>query len=262
VLSDAVRPTFLRNLLLLVMARGYDGVDIDMEPIQDSDIPAYTSFIEELRKALNDVKPGMALTAAVEWEPQLFASLQSQFDQINIMTYVMSGPWEGFNTWFNSPLNAPTNQSMPGGPYPSDLDLIDSFIKAGVSPGKIGFGIPFFGEVWTGATGPKQSIAGTAMTETDYHDIMDTYYLPSAYNWDAVAAVPYLSIAAPQKAFVSYDDERSCSAKVDWSVKHGLGGVMIWELAGGYRANQPEGQRQKLLEAVKKAVDGTAVASP
>ena len=34
----------------------------------------------------------------------MFAALQNQFDQLNVMTYDMSGPYDGWITWFNSPL--------------------------------------------------------------------------------------------------------------------------------------------------------------
>jgi chitinase len=33
-----------------------------------------------------------------------------------------------------------------------------------------------------------------------------------------------------------------------------LGGVMIWELGSGYRASQPSGQRDPLLQAVKQSL--------
>jgi GH18 family chitinase len=33
----------------------------------------------------------------------------------------------------------------------------------------------------------------------------------------------------------------------------GIGGMIIWELSGGYRSDQPGGQRDRLLQAVKTA---------
>ena len=37
-------------------------------------------------------------------QPAMFASIQDQFDQINVMTYDLSGPYSGWVTWFNSPI--------------------------------------------------------------------------------------------------------------------------------------------------------------
>jgi hypothetical protein len=44
---------------------------------------------------------------------------------------------------------------------------------------------------------------------------------------------------------------------VSYARNQGLGGVMIWEIGQGYRATQPSGQRDPLLQAVKQAVRAT-----
>jgi chitinase len=255
VLGDTLRPVFVRNLIAFVTSRGYDGVDIDMEPIEDSDAANFTALITELRAGLTTAKPGLMLTAAVSWQPKLFASLQSMFDQINLMTYDMAGPWEGFSTWYDSPLYGAGKERMVGGdPYPSADDMVKQFIQGGVAPAKLGVGIAFFGGVWTGATGPKQtSPQGATWAEADYRAIMDQYYQPSLYHYDDQAKAAWLSITTPQKLFISYDDETVCAAKIDYARANGLGGVEIWELSSGYRADQPAGKRDVLLQAVKKA---------
>jgi GH18 family chitinase len=70
-----------------------------------------------------------------------------------------------------------------------------------------------------------------------------------------VALVPWLGLDFPgsaDDAFVSYDDEDSCAAKVDYVVDQGLGGLIVWEIAGGLL---PEGAlpRDPLLQAIKQA---------
>jgi GH18 family chitinase len=42
--------------------------------------------------------------------------------------------------------------------------------------------------------------------------------------------------------------------KVAYAKQKGLGGLMIWELGGGYLANQPAGRRDLLLQSVKQAL--------
>jgi hypothetical protein len=81
--------------------------------------------------------------------------------------------------------------------------------------------------------------------------------LKSRLGWIEAAQAAYLSIDNPGSAddkFVSYDDATACRAKVRYAAQHGLGGVMIFELGGGYRPDQPEGGRDPLLRAVKEAV--------
>ena len=93
-------------------------------------------------------------------------------------------------------------------------------------------------------------------TSISYDTVMTSYYQAPRYFWDANAQAPYLSIDSSGSAndkFVSYEDERACTAKVSYARNRRLGGVMIWELAGGYRASQPIGQREPLLQAVKQA---------
>ena len=117
----------------------------------------------------------------------------------------------------------------------------------------LGVGAAFYGDVWNGADGPGQPIAGVTMTTVPYAAIMDTYYQPSRVRWDVAAHAPYLSIDAPLKQFVSYDNEALCAEKVQYARAQGLGGVMIWELGSGYLPSRPAGQRDPLLQAVKRA---------
>ena len=85
---------------------------------------------------------------------------------------------------------------------------------------------------------------------------MSTYYQPSRYHWDTAAQAAYLSIdntGSSTDRFISYDDVRTCQAKVSFARNRGLGGIMIWELAQDHIANQTD----PLLAAIK-----TAMATP
>jgi len=253
--SDAHRAVFIHSLVQLVVTRGYDGLDIDMEPLGSADATGYETFIRQLHVQLRAANPKLLLTAATAAQPALFARLSSQFSQINLMTYDLSGPWTGFKTWYNSALYDDGAQQMnPGQPYPSVQGMVRRFVQAGVPPAKLGIGVAFYGYVWTGADGPGQSIQGvTVNSSVAYSTIIDTLYQPQRYHWDPQAQAPYLSMDGPQKKFVSYDDEALCAKKVRYARAQGLGGVMIWELGDGYRAGQPQGQKQPLLNAVKRA---------
>jgi chitinase len=264
-LADSVRPQFVKSLVAFVRERGYDGVDIDMEPIEDSDSAVYRAFVRELRTALSAADPRLLLTAATASKPELFAGLRDQFDQINVMTYDLSGPWPGFKTWHNSPLYDDAGKMMSGGDrYPSCDATLRGFVAAGVPRRKLAIGIAFYGYVWTGASAPEQPIEGVKVQSgVDYSAIMDEY-TTAVSAWDGVAHSPYFSVASDDPAkrrFVSFDDERLCAEKVAYARREGLGGVMIWELGSGYRAGQPEGRKDVLLQAVKRAWTSPANAS-
>jgi chitinase len=264
-ISTAIAPTlrqeFVSSLTQFVKTRGYDGIDIDMEPIADKDIPNYVSFIHDLRRSLDSVDKNLVLTAAAPTAPgpvpAMFARLQRQFDQINVMTYDLSGPWPGFKSWYNSSLYGNGSQFLFDTiPYPSIINVLQRYTDAGIPAPKLGIGIAFYGYAWKGIAAPAQPIQGATMNYIDYGSIMDQYYSKAVYHWDNTAHAPYLGIPNndPSKSlFISYDDERLCREKVLYAKSHQLGGVIIFDLGAGFRPNQPSGQQDTLLKAVKKA---------
>lgn len=260
------RAVFISNMVSLVKNRHYDGIDIDWEPVLSTDAAQYTAFITELRTSLDSITPRPVLTAAAAWQPSIFATVKDKFDQINIMTYDLSGAWQGWVTWHNSPVYDGGNHLPGGGLVPSANGKVDEFIAAGVPAGKLGIGIDFYGYVWSGgagmpnggATGPMQgwTTAPSVQPNVPYFTIMDTYYQAQYARWDTVPQAAYLSIdnaGSSGDKFISYDNEMTCQKKIAYVRSKGIGGVILWELGGGYRASQPAGQRDLLLQAVKNA---------
>jgi chitinase len=264
--SGANLSTFINNLTNFMASRGYDGIDLDWEQLDPSDSMQYTNFVNALRTAMNAITPRPLLTAAIASPPTLppvIASIQSQFDQINLMTYDLSGAYPGWVTWFNAPIyDGGYRFPSTSGLVPSADGMITSVVNAGVPASKLGIGIAFYGWIWSGGTGtstggasqPRQSwTTAPSTSQTNFNAIMSTYYQPSQYHWDTSAQAAYLSIDNPGSAndkFISYDDQRTCQSKVSYARNRGLGGVMIWELAQDHHANQPD----PLLQAVKQAL--------
>ncbi len=264
---------FINSLTNFMASRGYDGIDIDWEPLPASDAQLYTNLVNGLRSALDEFPQHKLLTAAVGAYPPfddpptaqylMFASLQNQFDQINIMTYDLSGPYPGWVTWFNSPIfDGGYRFPSTSGLVPSINGAVSNFVSGGVAPNKLGIGIPFYGYLWNGGSGtptggvtqPRQSWANAPAVSTPaYSDIVTGYYQSNLYRWDTNAQAAYLSISNSTPAndmFISYEDPRACQAKVSYARNHGLGGVMIWELAQDHQSGQPD----PLLQAVKQAL--------
>ena len=190
-------------------------------------------------------------------------SLQNQFDQINIMTYDLSGPYEGWVTWFNSPIyDGGYRFPSTGGLIPSVNGAVSNFVVNGVSPAPVGHWHRFLwrrlggrrGTSTGGATQPRQSwTTAPTMTSVDYSAILASYYQTVQYHWDTNAQAAWLSITNANPSddmFISYDDQRTCQSKVSYARNNGLGGVMIWELSQDFQKGQP----QPLLAAVKQAI--------
>ncbi len=272
--SNANRDSFIARLIALDTSRHYDGIDIDWEPLAASDTVQYAAFADELRTALHNTDPQLLLSAATAWQPSLFARVQHDFDQINILTYHLSGPYPGWVTWHNAPIYD-GGYTFPGHPteyLPSANGLVDTFEASGVLPQKIGIGIDFYGAVWRGGDGtptggvtaPRQSwTVAPTVTYMAYASIMDSLYQTQYYRWDSVPQAAYLSIDSSGSAgdeFISYDDESSCRAKVNYVRANGIGGVIIWELGAGWRpsAAVPD----TLLRTVGEAAFGTTAVAP
>ncbi|GHA80692.1 chitinase C-terminal domain-containing protein [Streptomyces termitum] len=62
-----------------------------------------------------------------------------------------------------------------------------------------------------------------------------------ARKYDSTLVAPWLW-NAEKKVFLSTEDEQSVAAKADYVVDRGVGGTMIWEMAGDYAWNAAKGQ--------------------
>ena len=237
---------FVYNLVGFMVQRKYDGIDIDWEPINPQDYEQFKIFVSTLRGVIG--QHYLLTTTAVQGYGPLMASMQNYFDQINIMTYDLSFPSQGWITWYSGALyqNGVTFPST-GGPLPACDNIVSTFISAGVVRNKIGIGIEFGGSIWKGGltsdgkgvTGPGQSweVAPTIIPDVPYYIIMRDYYSPERYHWDQGAQSSYLSIdsaSAVKDYFISYDDAKDISAKITYVKKNNLGGVIIYELGMGY----------------------------
>ncbi|BDI30987.1 hypothetical protein CCAX7_30380 [Capsulimonas corticalis] len=256
-ISEEIRPRFITTLVTLATSRGYDGLDIDMEPIEDVDVPNYEAFIHELHAQMKLVNPDLLLTCAISSQAPMFGRLAPEFDQVNAMTYDQAGLWDGWKTWFNSALyNGGERRLNAVRAFPSVSDSVRDYLLAGIPRTKLGIGLAFYGYAWTGADGPNQSTQGVKVDAIEYYNIMDKYDNPERRRWDNGAHAPYLSVEATEgsdRKFISFDNELLITQKIDYARKQHLGGLIIWELGSGYRDSQPEGKKDVLLQSVKHA---------
>ncbi len=258
--SDNNRAAFVGNLIDVMDEYDYDGLDIDWEPIAEVDYPNVLALAEDLRAA----RPGIILTIPLGWingnwgtvDP-FYATIEPQFDQINLMTYAMAGEWQGWQSWHGSALTGHTATT------PSSIESsIDGYLDAGIPAAKLGIGLGFFGGCWVGVDGPLQD--GGSHTANDntmsYTNIMADYYAAEDVVWDSSAQVPYLSFDAPVGpqgcTFVTYDDPESIAAKGEYVLDAGLGGAIIWTINQGYIADNAPGNRNPLLEATAASMRG------
>jgi chitinase len=249
-------PQLVNSIATWVKLHGYDGVDIDDEPLQPADSQNYQRFIQSLRAAL---PKGAVLTAAVEpfgASISTFGPIAKDFDQVNIMTYDMiygnnlvNGP--GKMTWYNAPLYGGRNLEQSGGKMPTVVLSLSRYESAPVAipASKLGIGAAFYGYVFPGTTNSMQAYQGTfPPTDLSYADIMAKYYQPGAYNYDTTCQSAYIS-RKDTGNFVTFDDPRAVAAKVRFVKANGLGGLVCFEVGHQYM-----GGKNPLLKAIDSAL--------
>lgn len=262
--SAANRARFVANLVQAAVDYGFDGFDLDWEPLNAGDQPDFVALAQALRAA----RPGVILSVPVGWANANFQTANSPdpfygtiaplFDQINIMSYGMAGPWQGWQSWYSSALSAATGNT------PSSIDTsVPFYLASGVPANRLGIGIGFYGMCWTGITAAHQN-GGSEIADDNtmsYANIMSGYYSAQRYQYDGAAQAPWLGAASafgpsggPKCNFVSYEDAASVAAKGNYVRANRLGGTIIWTLAEGHR-NDVAGaaQQDALLEAVRAA---------
>ena len=253
--------TFAANLVSLLTTTGYDGIDIDWEPMDKTDEPAVIDIANRIRKA----KPGALMTIPIGAinvnlgaDLSGFPAIAAVYDQLNIMSYGMAGAWSGWKSWHSSALYHTDSAT------PMSIDsTVKLYLAASVPAAKLGIGIGFYGLCYSSpVTAPDQALNGATLVAGDdaisYAKIMTSYYSASARQWDALARVPYLSFASPHApdgcTYISYDDEQSIAEKGAYVKAKGLGGVIQWELNEGYLSSAAAGQRNPLLSAIHDSV--------
>ena len=290
--SPEYQATFITNIINLMQTYGFDGVDINWEGITDADDANFTSFITNLRAELNLTAPNLLLTMAPETKanggrPDLIAPIYTNFNQINLQTYVMSGPYCGWETWYNSPLNngGATFITVPTEQLPSTTNALADYTNLGIPQSSMAMGIQFDSAVWTGGSGtttggvtkPQQSWTysndgcatpdpgAPSWTTLPYRQMITTLATTPGYitNFDSVADQSWLSydpsgtgtVNESKDSFVSFDSPTSIAKKgADMSpaqagVGGSLGGVFIFELSGDFAPAAAAAQQHPLLNA-------------
>ena len=256
------RHSFVKSLIQIVDDWGFDGVDIDWEPIEPKNYELVLGLLAELRAQ----RAGITITADIGFfnvnsdrnslDMRFFVQLSRMVDQLNIMTYGMAdGPsagWSGWVSWHSSALYG------EGEDHPSSVSSsVEKLLEMGVPALKIGIGIGFYGIGWIPpVTAPLQQPYASHVIIGDndlgYRNIMQKYYDDSAYRFDMIARVPYLSFDHATGdiglTYISYEDRRSIAEKGAYVKQKNLGGVIIWHINEGYlpKAKDPN----ELLHAV------------
>lgn len=210
---------------------------------------AFTTLVRSLRSDLNALesktKREYELSTAVGVGPKAaqidWQSAAPYLTNMFAMTYDFLGGW-GAQTGHLTNLYA-TERSWWG--MGADV-FLNQMIELGIPSEKLVIGAAYYGRGWQGTqnfdgklptsdlVSDKGAQFGTG--ENGYFmfwDLMKNYSQEQGYQYlyDKEAQAPFLW-NDEKKVFISFEDQQSIKAKVEWAKNANLGGIFSWELSG------------------------------
>ena len=223
------------RIAAFVVERGFDGVNLDFEPLPAEVAEEYVDFVREVRAALDEVDP--ALHLSIDVVPGLenydLASLTADdaADLALIMGYGYRTAASGV-AGSTAPLSDPATGDLRGS--------VESAL-AQASPQAIALGLPWYGLAWSTETDEPRSdvrrgdgIDGAA--EASYAEAVAVAaasgrrYEPEQASAWTVYASQQCPTCPPTWRQLWYDDPDSFGEKVDFALEQELAGVGIWGL--------------------------------
>jgi len=210
----------------------FDGFDVDWEfPASVADRSNFTSLLADFRHQLDAVRPGLVLSIAGpngRWAYQYIDlnNVQQYLTYFGLMTYDYDGPWKD-NTGLVAPLYRSSKDPDPNN---NASATVEGYLEAGVEPGKLLFGVPFYGYEWTNVPNLDNGLfePGAPKGQGAAYNSIVNIESKFKLHRDSITDAPYLYDG---NNFWTYDDTTSIQFKMNYVRSHNLAGVMVWNLS-------------------------------
>lgn len=219
----SIRDNFVKTMTAIVEKYDYDGLEVDWE--EDLDLTAHMNLMAAFRRYLDEIENRAAsgrhlyLTTAIlagkKYYPAGAAKLSSMVDWVNVMTYDLGGALYGKRATHNA--------------SPTDVKKILANWSV-FSPNKICAGLPSYGYIYRNLKpGQKCYRPITDFGQSIYYNQMSSL-LSSGWkeSYDSTAQASYY-YSPDGKSFVTIDNSRSISRKMDLITAGHYRGVFWWE---------------------------------
>jgi chitinase len=253
--TEQGRERFSASAFDVIRRHHADGLDLDWEFPAIEGYPGhryapedrrnFTLLVKSLRRKfdstylLSFAAGGFSkyLEEAVEWR-----TVVPLVDNVNLMTYDLVN---GYSTW--------TGHHTPLYSTKSQIESTDHVIRfldsLGVDRHKLVIGAAFYARIWENVDSINNGLyrPGRFAAYIGFSDFATWLGPGSGFLTlrDTVAGAPY-SYNPEKRLFATYDDRESIRRKTKYALKHGLGGIMFWQLT----SDDPEGG---LLDAIDEA---------
>ncbi len=234
------RQTFARTAVSLFRANGIDGLDLDWEypaiegypghKFDSSDRDHFTELIRDLRREMGtDFLLSFAaggfiryLEHSVNWPAVL-----PLVDFVNLMTYDLVGGYATVTGHHTPPRS--------GGPGEESAEkCVRWLLEHGAPAAKLVTGAAFYARVWENVPDTRRGLyqPGRFKQGVAYRNFR-LYFTDSMgyrYYRDRKTRAPY-RYSRSLHLFATFDDRWSLRHKTRFIRRHGLGGIMFWELS-------------------------------
>ena len=201
-----------------------DGVNVDVEAMDDSLSGDFVDFIRELHAQVGEV---YIATPAVDWLGAYdYSELAANSDGLFIMGYGYY--WTGGDPGPNDPLYGGGDWST----YSLEWSIAD-YQSYGAPVDKIVLGLPLYGQEWPADHNVPGNASGTGWSVEMYAAVdeaasVGAHYEPTTHS-------PYYLPGGTQ---VWYPDDDSVRERIAFARENGLQGVGFW--AVGYEGDDPD----------------------
>jgi spore germination protein YaaH len=237
------RTKLAERIAKFVDERGFDGVNLDFEPMPAKLSDQFSAFVREVRSELDKVDEDLHLSVDVVSDLDGYDLVALTADDAADYAVIMGYNYRGEGAMSAGSL-APLEDPVSG-----DLSTSVASALAQVGPEKIVLALPWYGRAWS--TESDQSGAATISgrgidvpADVPYA-VAAEFAAASGRNYDSEQASAWTAYPSQQCATcdpvwrqIWYDDPDSFGTKIDYALAEELTGVGIWAL--GHEAGREE----------------------
>ena len=229
ILNDInIQNTLISNIISIVNAKNYAGVDVDFEYLYPEDRLPYANFLRKIKSQLTPINKTLSVAVAPKYrdnqagllyEAHDYALIGEIADRVIIMTYEWGYVY---------------GEPMAISPY-SEVEAVISYAVTRIPSNKILMGMPNYAYDW--ATPWKEGDVATTITNTRALETALDY--GATIMFDSKAQAPYFNYTNSdgQRRIVWFDDARSIDARLNLVTKYNLAGVSYWTINNFYPIN-------------------------